>query len=134
MSFKTGISSKRKNMKMHYANGFVERLGICDPKKWVYKFSYDEKYSVYTEIIQYFIMHGLRLCIKVDSYVAHMFYAWSFSNNKEVPTAIKNNKYLLPLITHTTLVPRLARVVTWPVPAPVAWGHHGPSNTATCPV
>ena len=32
------------------------------------------------------------------------------------------------------LVPRLARAVTWPVPAPVARGHHGPSNTATCPI
>ena len=32
------------------------------------------------------------------------------------------------------LVPRLERAVTWPLPAPVAWGHHGPSKTATCPV
>ena len=32
------------------------------------------------------------------------------------------------------LVPRLARAVTWLVPAPVARGHHGPLNTATCPI
>ena len=32
------------------------------------------------------------------------------------------------------LVPRLARAVTWPVPAPVARGHHGPLNTSTCPI
>ena len=27
-----------------------------------------------TNIIQYFIMHGLGLCIKLDRIVAHMFY------------------------------------------------------------
>ena len=32
------------------------------------------------------------------------------------------------------VVPRLAHAVTWPVPAPVARGHHGPLNTATFPV
>ena len=31
-----------------------------------------------------------------------------------------------------TMVPHLARAVTWPVPAPVARGHQGPLNTATC--
>ena len=36
--------------------------------------------------------------------------------------------------TFCTLVPRLALAVTWPVPAPVAQGHHGPLNTATCPI
>ena len=34
-----------------------------------------KKESVDTKIIQYFVMHGLGLCIKVDIYVAHMFYA-----------------------------------------------------------
>ena len=47
-------------------------------------------------------MPGLGLCIKVDSYVAHMFYAFSFSHNTEVPIAIKNNKYFISLNTHTT--------------------------------
>ena len=32
------------------------------------------------------------------------------------------------------LVPRLARAVTWPVPAPVAQGHHGLLHTTTCPI
>ena len=32
------------------------------------------------------------------------------------------------------LVPRLSRAVIWTVPAPVARGHHGPLNTATCPI
>ena len=47
-----------------------------DPKTCVYQLIYDENDSDETKIIQYFIMHGLGLCMKVDSYVAHMFYAW----------------------------------------------------------
>ena len=49
------------------------KLGMGDPTTYVYQFIYDEKDSVDTNIIQYFIMHGLVLCIKFDSYVAHMF-------------------------------------------------------------
>ena len=74
-----------------------------DPTKFVYQFIYDEKYSVDTDIIQYFIMHELGLCIKVSSYVSHMFYSWSFSNNTEVPIAINNNKYFVYLNTKTTI-------------------------------
>ena len=47
-------------------------------------------------------MHGLWLCIKVDSYVAHMFYAWLFSHNIEVPIAINKKQYFLSLNTHTS--------------------------------
>ena len=42
----------------------------------VYQLIYDENHDADTKIIQYFIMHGLGLCIKVDSYVAHIFYAF----------------------------------------------------------
>ena len=31
--------------------------------------------------------------------VAHMFYPWSFSNNKAVPIAIKQNKKILNIYT-----------------------------------
>ena len=48
-------------------------------------------------------MHGLGLCIKVDSYVAHMFYACSFSHNTAVPIAKNNNKDFLSLNKNTTL-------------------------------
>ena len=48
-------------------------------------------------------MHGLLLFIKVGSSLVHMFYAWSFSNITEVPTAIKNTKYLLSLSTNITI-------------------------------
>ena len=50
-------------------------------------------------------MHGLRLCIKVDSYVAHMFYAWSFSHNTSVPIAKNKNKYFLSLNKNTNVFP-----------------------------
>ena len=48
-------------------------------------------------------MHGLGLCIKVDSYVAHMFYVCSFIHNTSIPIAINNNKYFLSLNTNNTL-------------------------------
>ena len=79
-------------MKIKYANEFVEKLGIFDFTTCVYQFIYKEKDSVDTDIIQYFIMYVLGLCIKVNSYVAHIFYAWSFSHNTTVKVSIKNNK------------------------------------------
>ena len=69
---------------------------MADPTTCDYLFTYDENDYDYTNIIKYFIMHGLGLCIKVDIYVAHMFYAWSFSCNTAVSIAIKKNKYFPP--------------------------------------
>ena len=88
---------------MKNANELVQKFGMGDPKTCVYQFIYDENDSNEKKIIQYFIMHGLGLCIKVYSNMAHMFYAWSFSHNKSVPVAIKNNKYFLSLNTKTTV-------------------------------
>ena len=90
-------------MRIQYANEFIQKLVIGDPTKCVYQLIYDEKYSVDTNIIQYFIMHGLGLCIKVDSYVAHMFYEWSFSHNTAVPISVKTKKYFLYLNTNATV-------------------------------
>ena len=74
-----------------------------DPTTFVYQFIFNEKDSVDTGIIKYFIIHGLGLCIKVDSYVSHMLYAWSFSNNTAVTTATKNKIYFLYLNTHSNV-------------------------------
>ena len=54
----------------------VQKLGVANPTTCVYQFIYDEKDKNYTQITKYFIMHRLVLCIKVDSYVDHLFYAW----------------------------------------------------------
>ena len=62
-------------MKIKYSNKFVQKLGMGDPTTCVYQIIYDEKDSVDTKIIKYFIMHVLGLCIEVDSYVAHILYA-----------------------------------------------------------
>ena len=62
-------------MKLQYVNEFAHKLEMIDPKTCVYQFIFDVNDSDDTKVIQYFIMHGMRLCIKVDSYVAHMFYA-----------------------------------------------------------
>ena len=51
-------------------------------------------------------MHGLELCIKVDSYMAHMLYEWSFIHNISVQIAINKNKYFILLNTCTTVFAR----------------------------
>ena len=63
-----------------------------DPTTCVYQYIYDENDSVDTKIIQYFIMHVLGSCIKVESYVAHMLHAYSLSHNTLVTITIKSNK------------------------------------------
>ena len=63
-------------------------MGLGDPTICVYQLIFDENENIDTNIIQYFIMHGLGLCIKLDSFVAHMFYEWLFSHNTAVPIAI----------------------------------------------
>ena len=54
----------------------------------VYQFIFDENASNDTNTIQYFIMLGLVLYIKLNSFVAHMLYAWSFSHNTVVSIAM----------------------------------------------
>ena len=97
------ISFKENNMKIQYTNKFSQKMGIGDPKTCVYQFIYDESYSDDTKIIQYFIMNVLGLCIKVDIYVAHMFYSWPFSHNTAVTIAINKNKYFPSLNSNTAV-------------------------------
>ena len=58
-------------MKVQYANEFVQKLVKDDPTPCVYQFIYNKNDSDDTKRIQYFIMHGLGLFIKVDSYMSH---------------------------------------------------------------
>ena len=60
----------------------------------------DSKATATTELLQYFVMHGIGLFIKLKNHVAHMFYAWLFSYNTTVPIAIKQKKYYLALYTY----------------------------------
>ena len=82
--------SKENNMKIQYADIFVQNLGMVDPT--------DD-----TKIIQYFVMNRLGLSIRIDIYMSHMFCACSFSNNTEVSIAINNNKYFPSLDKYTTV-------------------------------
>ena len=74
-----------------------------DPETCVYHFIYNEMDIFDKIIIQYFIMHGLGLCIKVDIHVSHMFYAWPFSHNAAVPISIEKNRNFLSLNKNTTV-------------------------------
>ena len=66
---------------------------FSDPTTRVYQFIFYQEDSSDTNITQYFVMHELGLCAKLNSYVAHMFYAWSFSNNTSVPIYVKQEKH-----------------------------------------
>ena len=88
---------------MKYANEFIQNMGLVDPATCVYQFIFHQYDSNDTKIIQYFIMHGLGLCIKLNGFVSHMFYAWSSSNNKSVLIAINKNKYFPSLNAYTTV-------------------------------
>ena len=63
-------------MKIKYTNEFIQKMGLGDPTSCVYQFIFDENDSNDTTIIQYFIMHGMVLCIKLNRFIAHMFYEW----------------------------------------------------------
>ena len=76
-------------------------MGLVYPRNCVYKFIFNENYSNDTNIIQYFIMRGLGLCIKLNSFVACIFYAWSFIHNTTVPISIQQNTYFISLNTYT---------------------------------
>ena len=77
-------------MKIQYANELIQNMGLSDPTTCVYEFIFDENYSDDTKSIQYFIMNGLGLCIKLNSFLEHMFYAFSFSHNTVVPIFYDN--------------------------------------------
>ena len=67
---------EEKMKKNQYSHEFIQNMGLSDPKTCFYQFIFDENDSNYIKIIQYFIMHELGLCIKLNSFVAHIFYLW----------------------------------------------------------
>ena len=78
-------------------------MGLGDPTACVYTFIFDKNDGNNTKIIHYFIMHGLGLCKKLNSFVSYVLYAWSFSYNISVESYINNNKYFLFLNTYTNV-------------------------------
>ena len=68
-------------------------------QQFFYPFNFDIEDSDDIYILQYFFMHGIGLFIKLNSYVAHMFYTWSFGHNTEVTT----EKYHLSLNSYGTV-------------------------------
>ena len=90
-------------MKIKYANEFIQNMGLSDPTIFFYQLIIGENESNDTNIIQYFIVYRLLVCIRLNSFVAHMLYEWPFSHNTAVPIAIKNYKYYLSLNTYTNM-------------------------------
>ena len=78
-------------------------MGLGDPTTYIYQVIFDQNDSSGTNIIQHFIMHVLVLCIKLNSFVANMFYACSLIYNTAVPFSMYHNKYFISLHTRTTM-------------------------------
>ena len=55
-----------------------------------------------THIPHCFVMHVLGICIKLNSYVADMFYTWSLSHKTALPIYMRQNKYFLSFGTYNT--------------------------------
>ena len=78
-------------------------MGLGYTTTGVYKYIYDEKESNETQIIKYFILCRLGLCIKLNTFLSHMFYEWQFSHSIEIPIDIKQNTYFISFDTYTAV-------------------------------
>ena len=86
--------SKKQKIKIKYANEFIQKMEFSGTTICVYQFIFNKYDSNDTNIIQYFIMTRLVLCINSNVFVAHMFYAWSFNHDTIFPIAINQNNFL----------------------------------------
>ena len=75
--------------KLDYTKEFINNMVLGDTITCVYKFKVEKKEMDNTQIIQHFVMYGLGLCIKINNYVAHLFYYCSFSYNTAIPISLK---------------------------------------------
>ena len=60
------VGSKEEKI-LKYSNEFIQNMVLSDPKTCVYQFLKYKFDTNDTKIIQYFVMHGLGLCIKLNS-------------------------------------------------------------------
>ena len=67
---------EEETIKIKYSNEFIQNMGFGDPTTCFYKFILDQYASNETNILQYPIMDVMVLCIKLNNFVAHMFYAY----------------------------------------------------------
>ena len=94
---------KEDKMRIKYANEFIEKMVLVDTTTFVYQIIFDEIYSNDTNVIQYFIMNGLVVCITLNSFVSHIIFPRLLSHNIAVPIAINKNKYFLYLNAYNTV-------------------------------
>ena len=59
MTFVFKNKSKEENMKIEYANELIINMELGDPTTCIYQFIFVENDRNDTNILQYFIMHGL---------------------------------------------------------------------------
>ena len=102
-----GVIGKLQNAEcfIYIFTGKVENDTSIVFNKTLYHSCYIELRNHFSSILintKHKNVHGLLLCINVDSYVVHIFYAFLFGHNKAVPISINKNKCFISLNTHTT--------------------------------
>ena len=76
-------------------------MGLVDTNTCYYQFIYDENE---THIFQYFVMRRLGICVKLEIYVALMFYVCFFIQDLAVPYSKKIEKFYFSLDSYATVV------------------------------
>ena len=75
----------------HYIKRWMNLLQLGKSTTCVYQFLVDDCFeNASPDIIQYFLLDGLFLCVRMGSHVCHMFYGHTFSHRTSVGIAIIN--------------------------------------------
>mmetsp|Transcript_7289 Transcript_7289/g.13285 ORF Transcript_7289/g.13285 Transcript_7289/m.13285 type:complete len:637 (-) Transcript_7289:103-2013(-) len=84
--------SSEHRKRLDYANRWC-RLGIGSASTCAYQFVYrTESLKDEIELVQYFILAGLGVSVRMSSFVVHMMYAHTFSHMTAMPLVIKSGK------------------------------------------
>ena len=135
--------------KYSYAATQLESQGVLNPD--AHMFVQEEFYQAYPDVgasvmTQPSLKSGLRAWgekayTAVQSEMKQLYFRnnfkpknWRELNHTQLQTVLESHMFLKEKRNGAIMVPCLARTVTWSVPAPMAWGHHGPFNTAPCPI
>ena len=75
----------------------MKNFGLGIPTTCVHQFVGFERWRQNSEVYQYFVFPGLGLCIRFESFVAHMFYGWTFAHNTAAAWMSDNGRYYLSI-------------------------------------
>ena len=89
--------------KVRYLKDWIDLYGLGTPTTCVYQFVTGSSVCM-PDIIQYFIMDGVGICVRLRSHVGHMFYGHSFRHRTAVPIFVCNGIVDSPSISNRFVV------------------------------